>query len=64
MLAMGWVDYALSKKLNPVSYSESAVERYLEYRQLSSEYRYKDRTLDQYRRILHQWFEWSKAKNW
>lgn len=64
MIAMGWVDYALSKKLNPGARNESAIERYFEYRQLSSEYRYKDRTLEQYRRNLRHWFQWCKANNW
>ena len=64
MIAMGWVDYALSEKLNPGTHKESAIERYLIFRQTSADYYYTESTLDSYRRHLRQWFEWCGDNNW
>ena len=58
MIAMGWVDYALKKRLNPGVRNELAIENYLENRQLYSDNRYKEKTLAGYRRHLRHWFNY------
>ena len=58
MIAMGWVDYALNKGLNPGVYNEEVIDSYLADRQTRRDFDYKARTVATYRRHLSQWFEY------
>ena len=64
MIAKGWVDYALEKRLDLSTYNNKSVEEYLIDRQIQLAYSYAEGTLDQYRRHLRQWFKWCEANNW
>lgn len=63
-IAKGWVDYALDNSLNPRTRDKEAIEKYLTDRQNKAVYRYAESTMYQYRRHLHQWFEWCETNNW
>lgn len=57
-IAIGWVDYALARGLDPGKKSNAKTEAYLADRQLKSDYRYTDSTLNVYRGHLRQWFNY------
>ena len=64
MIAVGWVDYALARGLDPGKKGNTKTEGFLSDRQRKSEYRYADGTLDSYRIHLRHWFEWCGDNNW
>ena len=63
-IASGWVDYALSKGLDPGVRNDARTEKYMEARQISNGYSYTDSTLRSYRNHLIHWFEWCRNNNW
>lgn len=63
-IVAGWVDHALSRGLNPGTCDEKNARCYLDERQSSGNYNYKESTLNSYRRHLRQWSEWCKSNNW
>ena len=57
MIAVGWVNYALERGLDPSTFNEDLSENYLTERQLENNQRYAESTLANYRRYLRQWFK-------
>lgn len=64
VIATGWVDYALARGLDPGKKDNTKTEAFLADRQLKSDYRYTESTLNVYRGHLRQWFERCREKNW
>lgn len=64
MIAIGWVDYALARGLGPGKKGNAETEAFLADRQLKSDYRYTESTLNVYRGHLRHWFEWCGDNNW
>lgn len=64
MIAEGWIDYALEKRLNPRTRNKEAVEEYLTDRQIKTAYSWAESTLNAYRRHLYVWFDWCETNNW
>ena len=64
MIAIGWVDYALARGLGPGKKGNTETEAFLADRQIKSDYRYTESTLNVYRGHLRHWFEWCGDNNW
>lgn len=64
VIATGWVDYALARGLDPSKKENTKTEAFLADRQLKSDYRYTESTLNVYRGHLRQWFERCRDHNW
>ena len=64
LVAKGWVDYALARGLDPSKNDNTKTEAFLADRQLKSDYRYTESTLNNYRGHLRQWFERCRDRNW
>lgn len=64
MIVTGWVDYTLTRGLDPGKKGNAKTEAYLSDRQRKSDYRYTESTLNVYRGHLRHWFDWCGDNNW